>query len=96
MNAYTARSLYDEDDEEDDEEVERTGGVGLTVSHQPGEVYNDSPTQVIIVALYGIKDTLQVAHVEKQKILPNSSCIFSCLQESSKYPLPEYNLHIRE
>jgi hypothetical protein len=81
MNAYTSRSLYDDSDEEKD--------IVLRV----GEVYNDSPTQVIIVVLYGIADTLQVAHVEKKKINPASSCVFDCLH-SSVHPLQEYHLHI--
>ena len=89
MSAYTARSLY-----EDKEEEEGEGVVDLPPSHhEVGEIFNDSPTHTIIMAIYGIGDTLQVAHIEKQKIQPASSCVLKCLQKAV-HPLAEYNMHI--
>lgn len=85
MSGYASRSLYDS------EEEEATSSLPATI--HVGEVFNDSTTREIIVVIYGIEDTLQVAHVEKKKIPPASSCVFNYLH-CSEHPLTEYHLHV--
>ena len=62
-----------------------------------GLVYNDSPTQDIVVVLYKLTDTIQLSHVyvERKDIKSYSCCRFDNLSPSSSDEEPrQYYLHV--